>query len=114
MRRPWESDEEYEKNKNKKARPPPEDWEARRQAMRSGAPVPPPIPEHLLGMAPDERAHCMKNSRQDDWAERSAACLMAKHGFMSYIEAFKEAGYLTADDLATADFTYARTILVPA
>ena len=105
MRRPWESDEEYEKNKNKKARPPPEDWEAQRQAMRAGTPVPPPIPDHLLGMKPDERAHCMKNGRQDDWAERSASCLLAKNGFKEHVDAFKKAGYLTADHLTAADFT---------
>jgi hypothetical protein len=105
MRRPWETDEEYEKNKNIKARPPPEDWEARRQAMRAGTPVPPPIPEHLLRMTPDERAHCMENGQQDNLAERSAACLIAKNGFMAHIDAFKKAGYLTADDLAAADFT---------
>ena len=112
MRRPWESDEEYELNKNKKAKEPPPDWEERRQAMREGREVPPPIPAHLESLTPEARAHCMKKGRgspgflhPDDEAERSAPCLMAQHGFIEYVDAFKENGYLTAEDLAAADFT---------
>ena len=98
MRRPWESEEDYEHNKKHgiMSRTPPKGWS--RSGANSGE-VPFP------GLSDEARAHCTKNGHQCDQAERSAPCLLAQNGYLAQIEAFKAAGYLTAQDLVDGDFT---------
>lgn len=105
MRRPWESDEEYAYNTKHgiMSRTPPKDWN-RPGSKQADIPFP--------GLTDEARAHCTKNGHQCDQAERSAPCLLAQNGYLAQIEAFKAAGYMTAQDLVDGDFTCARLPLV--
>jgi len=98
MRRPWESDEDYAYNTKHgiMSRTPPKGW-GRGGANSGEIPFP--------GLTDEARAHCTKDGHQCDKAERSAPCLLAQNGFLSQIDAFKAAGYLTAQDLVDGDFT---------
>ena len=100
MRRPWESEEDFAYNTRHgiMSRTPPKGW-ARPGVDKEEALFP--------GLTDEARAHCTKNGQQCDTAERSAACLLAQHGYLAQIDAFKTAGYLTAQDLADGDFTCA-------
>lgn len=101
MRRPWESEEDYAHNTKHgiMSRTPPKGWNRPGSVDEGDIPFP--------GLTDEARAHCTKNGHQCDKAERSAACLMAQNGYMAQIDAFKAAGYLTAQDLVDGDFTCA-------
>ena len=100
MRRPWESEEDFAHNTRHgiTSRTPPKGW---------GRPGGDKAEVLFPGFTDEARAHCTKSGQQSDTAERSAACLLAQHGFLAQIDAFTAAGYLAAQDLAGGDFTCA-------
>lgn len=101
MRRPWESESEYEHNDKNKIpnRTPPKGW-----GHPEGAPGGvDDVPGYLAALTEEARGHCMKDGHQSDKAERSAACLMAQNGFLQQVAKVNAAGYITAQDLVDAE-----------
>ena len=97
MRRPWESESEAAHNAktgNKNMQDP-------RRAGRAD------LPPHLAGLTARAQAHCTQKGKRDAEAEHSSACMLAQHGYLDHIPAFKEAGFLTADDLVSDALTCA-------
>ena len=97
MRRPWESESEAAHNAktgNKNMQDP-------RRAGRAD------LPPHLAGLTARAQAHCTQKGKRDAEAEHSSACMLAQHGYLDHIPAFKEAGFLTAADLVSDALTCA-------